>query len=80
LPFQDPSPVELDGWVRLFDEADGVLIEGGAADSDPGRCPEPVEDPRTQPPAPSFAVNHERILVPVFVAAEAKVRQSYFLF
>jgi hypothetical protein len=80
IPLEYPGPVEFDLGVVLFDQADGVFVQRGAADPDAWRGAEPIEYSRARPAPPSFRVDEECVLVAALVAAEPEVRQGLLPF
>ena len=70
LRLENLRPVELDIRIVLFDPADGVFVERGAADLDVGRRAKPVKKALLSPPVVAAGVNERGGFVPAFVAGE----------
>jgi len=80
LLLENLCPVELDLRVALLDRPDRRFIQRRAANLDPGRRAEPIQDAGADAASTTVAVDDEGVLVAAFVAAEAQIRQDYFLF
>ena len=61
----------------LFDPADGVLVQCGAADLDTWRRAKPVKNTLPRPPVAAAGMDERRCFVPAFVAGEPQSWQSY---
>ena len=61
----------------LFDPADRVLVERGAADLDARRRTKPIKKALPRPPVAAAGMDERRSFVPAFIAAEPQSWQSY---
>jgi hypothetical protein len=77
---QNLRPIELNLRVMIFDQADGLFVEGRSTDADTRWRPKPIKNSRTAPVPSPRTMDDVGVFVPTLVSCEAQRRQGLLPF